>query len=153
MPTQNSSTQVDFRLKPAEKPKPANYPKQDPLSFLQPLFDSYVAPTRPASMVNPILNPIIAPTFDLPPKILLVTPTIDILLYEQLKFAERLKEEVQKETKDGVNAIQREVQIMIFEDCMHAWLECKSPCVSHLWLSKDSEANPLPMSSALIRDR
>lgn len=112
-----------------------------------------MAPTRPSSTVNPVLNPIIASSFDLPPKILLVTPTIDILLDEQLKFAERLKEEVQKKPNAGANAIQREVQIMIFEDCMHAWLESKSRCISLIWLSKDSKADTPPMSSALVRDR
>lgn len=152
MPTSNSSTQVDLRLKPAEKPKPANYPKQDPLFFLEPLYDSYVAPTRPVSISNPILNPIIAPISDLPPKILLVTPTIDILLDEQLKFAERLKEDVRRETEDGANAVRREVQIMLFEDCMHGWLACKSPYFSPVRLCKGSNADPLPLNSTLVHD-
>lgn len=111
-----------------------------------------MARTRPASINNPILNPIIAPISDLPPKILLVTPTIDILLDEQLKFAERLKEDVQRETEDGANAIRREVQIMLFEDCMHAWLECKSPYISPVRLCKGSNVDPLPLNSALVHD-
>ncbi len=78
---------------PGQKPIPTNYPKRDPLFFLQPLFDFYVAPTRTASLTNPVLNPILAPLSDLPPKLLLVMPTINILVEEWLKFAARLKED------------------------------------------------------------
>jgi acetyl esterase/lipase len=87
------------------------------------LFDSYVAPTRPDSNTNPILNPIIAPLSDLPPNIVLIVPTIDILLDEQLKFAERLRGEVEKAKRYGTNAPKRSVEIMIFENCIHGWLE------------------------------
>jgi hypothetical protein len=126
--------QVDLRLTPNQKPKPANYPKHDPLSFLLPLFDSYVAPTRPASTHNPTLNPIVASLSDLPLRMLLVVPTIDILLNEQLKFVERLREDMEKERGNGIRGPRRDVQVMIFEECLHGWLECKMPfqdtCIS-----------------------
>jgi acetyl esterase/lipase len=128
MPTQSSTDEVDIRINPEQKPRPANYPKHDPFFFLLPLCDSYVAPTRPASTTNPTLNPILAPSSDLPPKMLLVTPTIDILLDRQVKFAKRLQENVEEARRDGVKGPRHDVKMMIFENCMHGWLERESPC-------------------------
>jgi hypothetical protein len=146
---------VDLRIKPEQKPIPANYPKHDPLSFLLPLYDSYVAPTRPASTTNPVLNPILAPLSDLPRKMLLVTPTIDILLDEQMKFAKRLQEDVEEAKRNGVKGPRRDVEIMIFENCMHGWLECELPCcnVSRTLLIKNCKANWLPVPSFAIDEK
>lgn len=119
---------MDLRLKPGQKPKPANYPKHDPFFFLEPLYDSYVTSTRPASITNSILNPILAPLPDLPLNILLVIPTIDILLDEQLKFAKRLQEDVEKQRGAENGRPRRSVQSIVFEDCWHGWLECRLRC-------------------------
>jgi acetyl esterase/lipase len=121
--------QVDLRPTPGHKPQPPGFPKRDPLFFLYPLFDSYVTPSRPASLTNPILNPILAKHSDLPPNIFMVIATIDILLEEQLKFSARVKEEIEKEREEGVETPKRSIRTMVFEKCLHGWLERK--CSSH----------------------
>lgn len=125
-PYQHRSIQVDFRVNPKQKPVPPDFPTKDPLSFLIPLFDSYSGPSRPESTTNPILNPILADLSDLPLQICLIVPTIDILLDEQLKFAERLKREIDAESEGGGGtAPRRSVQFERFEKCLHGWYECE----------------------------
>jgi acetyl esterase/lipase len=116
---------VDLRPAPRQKPKPPKYPTSDPFFYLGPLIDSYVSPIRSSTLTNPILHPILADLKHLPPKMLLIVPEIDILLDEQLKFAERLKPEIERQQGDGVSAPKRSLDIEVFEDCMHGWLGCE----------------------------
>lgn len=49
----------------------------------------------------------------------MVVPTIDILLAEQLEFAERINQECRSRRED------EKVELMIMEKCFHGWLECE----------------------------
>ncbi|KAE8317213.1 hypothetical protein BDV41DRAFT_561788 [Aspergillus transmontanensis] len=57
---------VDLRLSPWEKPKPANYPENDPLAFVLPLMDAYAGSERERYRDSPILHPILADIESLP---------------------------------------------------------------------------------------
>jgi len=54
---------------------------------------------------------------------LLIIPSIDILLVEQLTFVERVKANIEAKGDDGRP---RRVEGMVFEDCFHGWLELPS---------------------------
>ena len=108
--------QIDLRLTPEQKPKPAGFPKKDPLSFLNPLFYAYASPAIDKNRDNPRLNPILASVETLPKDLLMIIPTMDILLHEQLSFLKRLQEEA----KSG-----RRIESRLFEGQLHGWTECK----------------------------
>jgi acetyl esterase/lipase len=112
---------IDLRLKPADKPIPANFPTIDPLFFLQPLFDCYAAPTKVKNMENPRMNPVVAKLETLPDNILLIIPTMDILLHEQLTFVKRLQEEAANADQHA----KRKIESKLFENQIHGWVECK----------------------------
>lgn len=84
---------INLRLKPSEKQRPASFPKNDPLAMMLPLYDAYASPVRAANMNNPRMNPTLAAKETLPPRILLVVPGADILVAEQMAFAERVNRE------------------------------------------------------------
>ncbi|KAE8149083.1 hypothetical protein BDV25DRAFT_130646 [Aspergillus avenaceus] len=84
---------VDLRLPPWEKPKPARFPKTDPLAWVLPLMDAYAGPEREKYRENMLFHPILADIRLLPRRMLFVTAGIDILLHEQTVFVSRLKEE------------------------------------------------------------
>ena len=50
----------------------------------------------------------------------MIVPTIDILVAEQLKFAERVNSECQSKGEA------EKVEVMIVEGAFHGWLECES---------------------------
>jgi len=81
----------DLRLKPQEKPVPANYPTKDPLAFMIPLYDSYVESVRRENMENPRMSPILASVDQLPENIFVWVAGIDILVHEETTFVERVK--------------------------------------------------------------
>jgi acetyl esterase/lipase len=116
---------VDLRLPPAQKPRPPNYPTKDPLFFLGPLIDSYTSPVRAATITDPRLHPTLADLNALPLNMLLIVPTIDILLDEQLRFAERVGGDIERYSASGERGPKRSLQIEIFEKCLHGWLECE----------------------------
>ncbi|KAL5363562.1 Alpha/Beta hydrolase protein [Aspergillus floccosus] len=147
---------IDLRLPPWEKPKPAGFPTWDPLSFLQPLFDAYAGPKRAQEMKNPLLSPIVADIESLPPDMLFIIPTVDILLAEQTAFVKRLQEDAEKLNRLGRNQgeddrmsspqkgsslesqqteqqIHEErrytVQSKLFEGQIHGWLELPSAAI------------------------
>jgi hypothetical protein len=111
---------VDFRLRPEDKPRPMSFPKNDPSAFLFPLFDSYAEPVRVVNLENPRLNPIIIDEAVLPPDVFFVAAGIDILLHEQLRFVQRIKDELEREG----NTAQR-IKVLAEERRFHGWLECK----------------------------
>jgi acetyl esterase/lipase len=114
---------IDCRIPPINKPVPANFPKRDPIAFMLPLYDSYGLPTRPASLTDPRCNPILAEATKLPRRVLMIIPTIDILLHEQLTFVERVKDDIEKLGREGEG---RTMEAMIMDDCFHGWLELPS---------------------------
>ena len=69
------------------------------------------------------MYPIVADIKTLPDNMLLIIPSIDILLVEQLTFLERVKADIEAEGDDGRP---RRVEGMVFEDCFHGWLERRS---------------------------
>lgn len=106
---------LDLRLEPWRKPKPANYPKSDPLKFLLPPFDAYAQPARAGHMDDPRLNPALAKRETLPGRMLLVVAAIDILFAEQMAFKERINAEAGQEV----------VETFIEEEGFHGYLEGK----------------------------
>lgn len=115
-------TPVNFHLKPQEKPVPPNYPKNDPLSFLIPMFDSYAGPNRARDWNDPRLHPYIADVKSLPRDILFIVAAVDILAHEQLTFVERLKRDI-AESKEEVHT---NVEARVWDKGFHAWLERES---------------------------
>jgi acetyl esterase/lipase len=111
---------VDFRLRPEDKPKPTGFPRNDPSAFLFPLFDSYAQPARAENLENPRLNPIIVDKAVLPPDMFFVAAGIDILLHEQLRFVQRIKDELESEGNTG-----KRIEVLVEEKGFHGWLECK----------------------------
>jgi acetyl esterase/lipase len=81
-----------------------------------PLFDAYAGPAREKNRENPRLNPILAPVETLPKNLLMLIPTMDIILHEQLEFVKR----VQEEAKPG-----QRIEAKLFEGQIHGWTERK----------------------------
>jgi acetyl esterase/lipase len=90
---------TDLRPRPREKPRPEGFPAIDPLSWMEPLFNSYAGPKNAENMQNPRMNPILASVDTLPENMLFLIPTLDILLHEQLTFVERLTNEITRNQK------------------------------------------------------
>ncbi|KAF5003384.1 hypothetical protein FDECE_10063 [Fusarium decemcellulare] len=107
---------IDFRPSPWEKPHPSNMPKNDPARLFLPLFDTYAAPARAKHFEDPRLSPVLAKRETLPERILFVVPAIDILVAEQIEFAERVNGE------DGEREVPR-VELMHEKEFFHAYLE------------------------------
>ncbi|KAF3919030.1 hypothetical protein ABW21_db0201046 [Orbilia brochopaga] len=108
---------VDLRQAPWEKPKPANFPKTDPLVFMLPVFDAYAGPERPKHLTDERLNVILAPVDKLPRDMLFLVPTMDILLHEQTVFVDRLKKETEGSS--------RRIEVIFYDDEIHGWIDCK----------------------------
>jgi acetyl esterase/lipase len=110
---------MDLRIPPWEKPRPDNFPKNDPMSVFLPLYDSYAGPERSSNMSNPRLSPIVSEIENLPPRMLMVVPSIDILVHEQLTMAERVSREIKEKGLDE----ERSCEARIVEGAFHGWLE------------------------------
>ncbi|KAI1951667.1 hypothetical protein LOZ53_003162 [Ophidiomyces ophidiicola] len=123
-----------------------------------PLFDAYVASARPQELHNPLLNPILADILDLPPKMLFIIPTLDILVQEQTVMVNRLKREAEQlnsrpteqvdtgiasgvksapechprerlMTNFGLRPPRYHVESILFENQLHGWLELPSMAI------------------------
>lgn len=115
---------VDFRIPPWKKPRPPNFPKTDPLFWLEPLFDSYAGGSESLQALrkhDSRLSPILKDASELPRHILFIVGAIDILLHEQLTFIERLKRDVESADANGT----RVIESIVFDNGFHGWLECK----------------------------
>lgn len=106
---------IDLRLTPAEKPRPKDFPKSEPLRVLYPLLDAYVTPIRADNMENPRLHPALAAKESLPKRICMVIAGVDIVRTEQEVFAARINDE----SGGG------RVQTMVMDGMMHGYMECK----------------------------
>ncbi|KAF2495670.1 alpha/beta-hydrolase, partial [Lophium mytilinum] len=85
---------VDLRVPPWEKEKSEGmYGWWDPLGWAMPLFDAYAGPVREGEGRNPRLSPVLMEVGELPRDLLLVVPSIDVLVVEQLGFVERVRRE------------------------------------------------------------
>ncbi|KAK2808716.1 hypothetical protein FQN50_004387 [Emmonsiellopsis sp. PD_5] len=118
---------VDLRIPPWEKPKPAAFPKNDPLAFLMPLFDAYAHSSRGHNLENPTMNPILADIRRLPSKMLFLIPGLDILVHETTTFVERLQGQAtiinsqngwEEDSVEGYK-----IDSILFNDQIHGWLE------------------------------
>lgn len=67
------------------------------------------------------MSPAIKPIENLPANLLLIIPSIDILLHEELTFVERVK----KEIRDAGLENERAVEGVTFEKAFHGWFECE----------------------------
>lgn len=65
------------------------------------------------------LSPTLRHAEDLPRNILLIVPTIDIIVQEQLSFIERLREEM----SSNKDAPERRFEAIVFDQGFHGWLE------------------------------
>lgn len=110
---------VDLRLRPDEKPKSGNFPETDPLAVLIPLYDAYAAPARQEHMNNPRLSPTLAARETLPERMLMIVPEIDIIVVEQLAFAERINGEDERAGRTD----KPRIEIMYEKDLFHGFLE------------------------------
>ncbi|KAK3639741.1 hypothetical protein LTR56_012318 [Elasticomyces elasticus] len=109
-------TPVDLRIPPWQKRKPAGFPRFDITFPLQTLFDLYASQAREAGYAeDPRLSPTLADPGELPDDILMIVPTLDILLDEQLAFAEKLR---QCEDKG--------VELKLFEGQLHGFIDLPS---------------------------
>ncbi|KAK5092048.1 hypothetical protein LTR70_007915 [Exophiala xenobiotica] len=109
---------INVSIPPTMKPKPPGFPKRDPASFLLPLFDCYGRSACAQGMAeDPRSSPYFAPVEQLPEKILMVVPSIDILVAEQLEFAERVNGDCEKLGRP------KKVEVMFMNECFHGWLE------------------------------
>ncbi|KAL5334853.1 Alpha/Beta hydrolase protein [Aspergillus crustosus] len=128
---------VDFRLPPWEKPIPKGFPEKDPLSFLQPLFDTYAGPSRLQDLENPVLHPTLASINSLPQNMLFVVGDKDILHDETVALTERLERdaavlnqqrgaEPDAQEPDGKAIV---VKKEVFKDQIHGWLEMPSAAI------------------------
>ncbi|GKT44472.1 lipase 2 [Colletotrichum spaethianum] len=103
---------VDLRPRPEDKPRPASFPRTDPMSFIQPLYDSYAAPSKAKDMDNPRMSPCLASEETLPENMLLVVAAIDILVQEQLMFVERVKKERKEKAPDIVVQVEKKMAML-----------------------------------------
>jgi hypothetical protein len=121
--------QIDLRLRPAQKPRPPNFPRRDPLFFLEPLFNSYAGLAPPGHEQDPRLHPALAKMEMLSQNIMIVTAGMDILLHEQLVFVQRLRTEIEEAERAGGAAAEavrgRKVESTVYEKGFHGWLEGK----------------------------
>ena len=108
---------VNLGLPPWEKPRPEEW--SDPLAFLQVLYDAYAGPVRTREKRNPRLSPCEAKLEQLPKRLLMVVPKVDILVQEQLGFATRLRREIDA---DPVRHEGRAVQVLYVEKGFHGYL-------------------------------
>lgn len=111
--------QIDLRIPSADKPKPVNFPKKDPLEFLMPLFDAYARPARAKNMENPRFAPILSDISALPEDMLLIIAGIDILAHEQLTFVERVKKDIVHKGEER----NRRIEAKVYDEGFHGWLE------------------------------
>lgn len=119
---------IDLRLKPAEKPIPTNvnFPKKDPLfALFGPLYDCYAGPVREANMENHRMSPVLADPErgEVPPDVMLVVAGIDILVDEQMKFADRVKAVYEKEPEKYKD---RSMEVVYDIKGFHGYLNCES---------------------------
>ncbi|RDW65813.1 putative lipase/esterase family protein [Aspergillus mulundensis] len=139
---------VDFRIPPWDKPIPKGFPEKDPLSFLQPLFDTYAGPNRARDISNPLLHPTLADIRTLPQNMLFIVGEKDILHDETVTMTERLQYEAERvnlengvvERSRGSWSEERDtgkcpdgkkvvVRTEVFAGQIHGWLEMPSAAI------------------------
>jgi len=116
---------MDLRLRPDEKPRPRNsagkdrMPSFDPAVPLFPLFDAYAYRARKDHIEDPRLSPMLAKLETLPMDVLLIVPAIDILVNEQLVFANRITQEVNADPNGKGKG--RTFETVIYDRGFHGW--------------------------------
>ncbi|KAK4895105.1 hypothetical protein LTR27_006711 [Elasticomyces elasticus] len=116
---------VDLRIPPWQKRKPEGFPKYDVTFPLQPLFDLYAGEAREGGHAEDArLSPILTDPEKLPDDILMIVPTMDILLDEQVAFAEKL-----------LHCKGKRVGLMLFEGQLHGFIDCRSTSTMLLYMA------------------
>lgn len=72
-------------------------------------------------MNDPVLNPTLRSSGELPRNVLFSVASIDILVVEQLEMMKRLNNELQSSSENP----SRIFKSTIYENQFHGWLECK----------------------------
>jgi acetyl esterase/lipase len=116
---------LDLHTPPQAKPRPANFPAKDPLSFMLPLYDIYAGANRSENLSNARLHPILSEKKWLPRDMFFVVAGIDILVDEQLSFVARVKAEIKRDQDEGGEEGERSVEAKVFDRGFHGWLECE----------------------------
>lgn len=112
---------MELRVHPKDKPQSEAMPKNDPMRVFLPLFDSYPGPVRAANMTNPRMSPILAEVEQLPPRMLMIVPSIDILVHEQLTLAERASREIAERDLDKSEG--RMCKAKVIDGAFHGMME------------------------------
>ncbi|RMZ82875.1 hypothetical protein DV737_g1858, partial [Chaetothyriales sp. CBS 132003] len=134
---------IDLRPAPWEKPKPADgIIQHDPLSWLQPLYDSYAGPRKADMSDSPRMNACLADVATLPKRMLIVIVRIDILPKELFEFVERVKRD-----DDARGDVTRVLETLYLEDMFHGCMEVPNFVVP--WAKKKTVYDK---AIALIRD-
>jgi hypothetical protein len=87
-------------------------------------MDSYAVSGRINNFNDPRLSPYVAKVETLPTDILMLVPSIDILVHEQLTFVQRIKADAEKDPKQK----DRKFEAIVLEGGFHGFFECKSNC-------------------------
>lgn len=122
---------MNLRLKPSEKPRPLDamgrdrLPEKDPAAALLPLMDAYAECAREEHIDDARMSPMLAKLETLPRDALLIVPAVDILVHEQLTFAERVREEIEADPEGKGKG--RSFEAEVFEEGFHGWTECEFP--------------------------
>lgn len=105
-----------------------------------PLYDAYSAPGRPANLVDPRCNPILAPVEKLPQRILMCIAETDILVRENLEFVDRVNmdiEEMEGRGKGKGKGNECKVEGWVVKDSFHGWLEVPAWILRKVKVKKD----------------
>lgn len=116
--------QIDLRLSPIDKPRPAKFPKKDPMAVFLPLFNLYAERAAAGSEDDPRLHPVLSSLKSLPRNVLIVIAGLDVVVHESLTFAQRIEAELEEAVKNGTEERGwRSFETAFYEKAYHGWLE------------------------------
>lgn len=128
---------IELRVPPWEKKIlcPEKYPKRDPLACLQELYNCY-AELSGGRSGEARCSPVVMEWMVVPRDLLVVLAEIDVVVDEERRFVERVRDEVEQEgggDEEGERLVgegkvprgerERRVELMEVEGAFHGWLE------------------------------
>ncbi|KPI38001.1 uncharacterized protein AB675_3209 [Cyphellophora attinorum] len=124
---------IDLRIPPWQKKILCRekYPKRDPFSFLQQLYNCY-ADLSGGRSGEARCSPMVMEAKDLPRDVLMVLAEIDVVVDESRRFVQRVSTELEDEGESLVSDSralvkgERRLEVMEVEGAFHGWLELPS---------------------------
>jgi acetyl esterase/lipase len=121
---------IDLRIPPWQKKILCRekYPKRDPFSFLQQLYNCY-ADLSGGRSGEARCSPMVMGAKDLPRDVLMVLAEIDVVVDESRTFVQRVSRELEEEGETLVSDSralvkgERRLEVMEVEGAFHGWLE------------------------------